>query len=104
MIISLFANIKIRESIAADFHISIDGNFHHRHLRKAGIGFKSGCYRPGYFIEQSAVQAMAQRIKSAKAKTNKRKSKRKSKLKQEHEVPLAALAACKESFKAAHEH
>ena len=84
--------------IAADFHVAIDGNFHHRHLRGAGVGPKLQDFESDYFVPQATVDAVAARIKSAKANS---KGKRRE---YQPRVPESSLAGCKESFKAAHDH
>ncbi|TFK58213.1 hypothetical protein BDN72DRAFT_739900, partial [Pluteus cervinus] len=75
-----------------DVHVALDGNFHHRHLARAGDGPRAGI--PEWIIPKSDVDEAGERITKA------RKSKPKS---YTPLVPHEAVDLCKESYDAANE-
>lgn len=76
----------------ADIHVSVDGNFHHKHLTSAGKG--PNVYNPEFFIPDSAVKAVARRLARAR---------KRDPAEYVQVVPDVALDACQTSFKAAQE-
>lgn len=71
--------------------MAIDGNFHHRHLAKAG-STADALYEPVYFLSKELVNSTGERIEAArKGKAKKRKPK----------VPDEAVDTCRDSYRAA---
>lgn len=70
----------------------MDGNFHHRHLAKAGDGHHF--YDPEYFISKPEVDAAGERIDQARKRPAK---------KYKPKVPDAAVDECEDSHEAADE-
>ena len=73
-----------------DCHAATDGNFHHRHLARAGDS--PSFYDPDYFISKAQVDAVGERIEHAR--------RRPSKL-YKPKVPDAAIDECQDSHEAA---
>lgn len=71
--------------------MAIDGNFHHRHLAKAGSTTVMS-YEPVYFLPKDLVDGAGRRVEAArKGKPKKRTPK----------VPDEAVDACRDSYHAA---
>ena len=73
-----------------DCHVATDGNFHHRHLTRAGDS--PSFYEPDYFISKAQVDAVGDRIEHARQRPS-----RVYKTK----VPDTAIDDCQDSHEAA---
>lgn len=73
-----------------DTHSAVDGNFHHRHLKQGGEGHQF--YDPTYFISKAKVDAVGERIESARKRPAKP---------YRSKVPDSAVDECEESHEAA---
>ncbi|KAJ7575069.1 hypothetical protein C8J56DRAFT_1063965 [Mycena floridula] len=73
-----------------DFHVSTDGNSHHRHFKSAGD--TPPFYDPKFFLPASYVQETKALIDAARSKPKKNKPKK---------LPDDAVDACEESHEAA---
>ncbi|KAH6887237.1 hypothetical protein BKA70DRAFT_1122619 [Coprinopsis sp. MPI-PUGE-AT-0042] len=76
----------------ADIHVSIDGNFNHRHARAAG-----DCpefHHPRHIVPKEDVDQCGERIEKARAAGKRKKSTSKTR------VPDAAIDACEEAHEA----
>jgi len=73
-----------------DIHVATDGNFHHRHLSRAGDS--PSFYEPDYFISKAQVDAVGDRIERARQRPSRVYKKK---------VPDAAIDDCQDSHEAA---
>lgn len=75
-----------------DFHVAVDGNFHHRHRRSAGDSARF--HKPEYFLSKEQVDKVGVHISKV----------RKSKPKETQPVvPNEAIDQCKQSHDAAND-
>ena len=88
---AFFLPIHFSFPAEADIHVSVDGNFNHRHLKTAGKGRK--LHESEYFIPQHVIDKVEARMNSARSKGQKSYTPK---------VPDTTLDMCKASFKAAH--
>ncbi|KAI6158808.1 hypothetical protein EDD17DRAFT_1487803 [Pisolithus thermaeus] len=73
-----------------DIHVAMDGNFHHRHRRSAGIS--PLFYEPSYFLPKAQVDAVGRHIDQARQRPSKRSRSM---------VPDEAIDQCEASYEAA---
>ena len=79
----------IKVDRGADFHVAVDGNFHHRHRRSAGDS--PSFYDPLLFISKEEVDAVGHCIELQRARAPKSYSPK---------VPDEAVDDCEKSYTA----
>ncbi|KAJ8508215.1 hypothetical protein ONZ45_g9480 [Pleurotus djamor] len=89
-----FGGVKFGKSfsVGGDFHVAVDGNFHHR--RRKGAADAPSSYLPDFIIPEEQVDIVGQRIASAQSNKGKDKPNR-------SRVPDVAVDECQHSYIAA---